>query len=324
MKKNKKLLFFTFISLLCAFTNAQEKPVVWASAPSETDKLTGTVTIGGEVVKVTAVVTSDKDTPYTFQTENNKIIKNQTEENYDRFYQKKLDVNNSTEYMYLDSSSKDYPNIITITFDKDVVITEFGVTDITRSENSFSDAYVLEGYDFDFSDYHLNNSDKANVTANSVSFESGYLSGSDGREENWVRHYGHNLLPKGSPLVMKYIGDVKKDGETGVSNVFTAIAVKVSEDVCYAQPASGEAKQTFVGVSTLKRNTEEWLPQNLGAYLDIESKDKGFIITRVADPAQIQSPENGMMVWDTTDKCIKLYNENRSPKWNCIKQGCNK
>ena len=331
MKKKKNLLFFTFISLSCIFLSAQDKPVVWEST-NRADEVNGTVIIGGETVNVTAVVTANEGTGLDYSDgENNKIIIDVEKEKGTKpdSYKKNLDVNTDREYLYLSAGATNTPNIITFIFDKDVVITELGMADVTRTTRYFSDAYVLEGYPFDFVDFNMDKKKFGNVTPNSLTFNKKYTSkkNGEGRKTNWVRHYGHNILPKGSPLVVKYTGEAKGRGKGGVSNVYTAIAIKVSEDICYGSKAKGTAAPTLVGVSTLKRNTEEWLPQNLGAYLNIESKDKGFIITRIADPTQIQSPENGMIVWDTTDKCIKLYSDKGntgSANWHCIKQGCDK
>ena len=42
----------------------------------------------------------------------------------------------------------------------------------------------------------------------------------------------------------------------------------------------------------------------------IESNTKGFVITRIAKAnlGNITKPVEGMMVFDTTDKCLKIFN----------------
>lgn len=88
---------------------------------------------------------------------------------------------------------------------------------------------------------------------------------------------------------------------------------------------TGTPRTTSIGISTLNRNTENWLSDNsqnkLGAYVTLESKEKGFVITRNANPSTgIANPKEGMMVWDTTEKCLKLYD---GTQWKCVKKGCN-
>ncbi len=56
-----------------------------------------------------------------------------------------------------------------------------------------------------------------------------------------------------------------------------------------------------------------------GAALEIESTNKGLVITRVANTAAITNPVNGMMVYDLSTQCIKFY---ENGVWsNCINTG---
>lgn len=100
--------------------------------------------------------------------------------------------------------------------------------------------------------------------------------------------------------------------------------------------SSGVPRHTNIGISTLNRDMENWLNKNknrgpgnpslgvqnkLGAYLTLESKEKGFAITRNSNPSKnIINPQEGMIVWDTREECLKIYN---GSKWKCISQGCN-
>ncbi|MFA7686227.1 MAG: hypothetical protein WCY25_00010 [Moheibacter sp.] len=90
---------------------------------------------------------------------------------------------------------------------------------------------------------------------------------------------------------------------------------------CAEDPASGTALTSIVGISTLNNQPEGW-PENIpNGYLVLQSKDKGFVITRVpnTNPGTIASPVEGMLVYDETDDCIKLYN---GTIWNCIEPYC--
>lgn len=63
-------------------------------------------------------------------------------------------------------------------------------------------------------------------------------------------------------------------------------------------------------------------PQDLNnAFVILRSKEKGFVITRIANPETAIGTNaiEGMIVYDTNDDCIKLYN---GTTWNCIIQSC--
>ncbi|MCE3074614.1 DUF4347 domain-containing protein [Chryseobacterium gwangjuense] len=69
------------------------------------------------------------------------------------------------------------------------------------------------------------------------------------------------------------------------------------------------------------RSSNNWPHDVNNGFLALESNDKGFVITRLSDPeTAITQPVEGMIVYDTDDNCIKLYN---GTSWNCIQQTCN-
>jgi len=58
-------------------------------------------------------------------------------------------------------------------------------------------------------------------------------------------------------------------------------------------------------------------------FIAIESRNKGFVITRVANTSVIANPVIGMLVYDLSNSptpCVKLYNGNI---WKCIEKDCN-
>lgn len=86
---------------------------------------------------------------------------------------------------------------------------------------------------------------------------------------------------------------------------------------------------TKVGI-TVQKKQNEW-PENIpNGFITLESREKGFVITRVStagddsgaplasDP--ITDPKEGMIIYDIADKCVKLFN---GKIWNCIKKSCN-
>jgi len=61
-------------------------------------------------------------------------------------------------------------------------------------------------------------------------------------------------------------------------------------------------------------------PANVpNGHVVIESKNKGFVITRVSSSAAIVNPVEGMLIYDIAAGCVKLYN---GTVWNCLAKDC--
>jgi|GEM_PF-1992071 len=88
---------------------------------------------------------------------------------------------------------------------------------------------------------------------------------------------------------------------------------------------------TKIGI-TVQQKLNGW-PENIpNGFIALESKTKGFVITRVGHVGNgtngaansmeddIETAREGMLVYDIQDKCIKLYN---GEKWKCIEKSCN-
>lgn len=75
-----------------------------------------------------------------------------------------------------------------------------------------------------------------------------------------------------------------------------------------------------VGISTKTHNNIKW-PHNIpNGFITLNSKEKGFVITRIENINKIKDPKEGMLIYDINDKCIKLHN---GSNWKCIEQKCN-
>lgn len=75
---------------------------------------------------------------------------------------------------------------------------------------------------------------------------------------------------------------------------------------------------TKIGI-TIQTKQSGW-PENIpNGAVALESKTKGFVITRTTS-ASIANPVEGMLIYDTTDRCIKLYN---GTVWHCVVRSCN-
>jgi len=79
---------------------------------------------------------------------------------------------------------------------------------------------------------------------------------------------------------------------------------------------------TSLGISSRDiRSTPNWPKDVPNGFITMESNNKGFVITRMNSPeTAVTNPTAGMLVYDTTQNCLKLYN---GTSWKCIKQTCN-
>ena len=83
---------------------------------------------------------------------------------------------------------------------------------------------------------------------------------------------------------------------------------------------------TETGITLLKRagagNSDNWPMIRKSGHIALESNTKGFVITRMPTTGliNIASPQEGMMIFDTTAKCLKIYSDG---SWKCFNTpGC--
>ncbi|MBS1572658.1 MAG: hypothetical protein JST62_09715, partial [Bacteroidetes bacterium] len=98
---------------------------------------------------------------------------------------------------------------------------------------------------------------------------------------------------------------------------------------CY-KPATLDAGNTYPtqqGITALGRagaNNSNWPMVRQSAWTALESKEKGFVVNRVATTAalaNITNPVEGMMVYDIEAKCLKVYTikeGDTNPAWWCM------
>ncbi|MBN9337500.1 MAG: hypothetical protein J0I88_06590 [Chryseobacterium sp.] len=86
---------------------------------------------------------------------------------------------------------------------------------------------------------------------------------------------------------------------------------------------SGTTSDTKMGITSIGRagtdaNANNWPMVRKGGYIALESNKKPFVISRVstAGLANITNPVEGMMVYDTTENCLKIY-VNSIIGWKC-------
>lgn len=90
---------------------------------------------------------------------------------------------------------------------------------------------------------------------------------------------------------------------------------------CYDLPnTTGTSTDTTHGITLLNRagaDNGNWPMIRKGGHTALESNIKGFVITRMTTTQinAIVSPQEGMMVYDTIAKCLKLYD---GTVWSCF------
>lgn len=76
---------------------------------------------------------------------------------------------------------------------------------------------------------------------------------------------------------------------------------------------------TKIGITVQERKTT-WPESIPNGFIALESKEKGFVITRVQNSTLIADPKPGMLIYDKDAQCVKLYN---GTIWKCLSRSCN-
>ncbi|APD06044.1 hypothetical protein UJ101_00497 [Flavobacteriaceae bacterium UJ101] len=123
-----------------------------------------------------------------------------------------------------------------------------------------------------------------------------------------------NLTPPATAVSMNLDDDSK--------NIYTYTEVVVT--TCSKSPlTTGTPEVTKAGISTLSQTpTDNWPLDVNNGFIVLESTNKGFVVTRhtTAELSNIENPIEGMLIYDTTAKCLKLY---KNGAWTCVKKSCN-
>lgn len=97
--------------------------------------------------------------------------------------------------------------------------------------------------------------------------------------------------------------------------------VNIVECVCYNPANTSQAGlDTKVGITSLNRagaELDNWPMVRKSGFIALESNSKGFVVNRFStlELENITSPQEGMMVFDTDEKCLKLYSDG---EWRCF------
>lgn len=134
-------------------------------------------------------------------------------------------------------------------------------------------------------------------------------------------YIGTDLLP--IPLTIDYSLDSdSEDICLGSATYYANGEVEIPFcNFCTKPPVGGDAELSSIGISTFKDQISGW-PQNVAnGFLVLESSSKGLVLTRTkASDIPSDKLVEGMIIFDTEEKCIRIYN---GVEWNCIKRACN-
>ena len=132
---------------------------------------------------------------------------------------------------------------------------------------------------------------------------------------------------QGVPIVVNSGGtaDIGSDQGQGVGSSANAA---INSCICYNDPnIASTGIATKHGITLLNRagaDNGNWPMLRNSAHTVLESNTKGFVITRLptADFVNITNPVDGMMVYDTTAKCLKIYTVDdvtpANSAWSCF------
>ncbi len=144
-----------------------------------------------------------------------------------------------------------------------------------------------------------------------------------------VNYAGYNLNTSTNPSNLAGLAD-NTDGTSDIGQAVGTAYNSASRDVecgrCFRPPATtGTALPTNHGITALGRagsGTTDWPVRINGAYTVLDAKTKGFVINRLPTTALSSiTAVVGMMVYDTTENCLKMYD---GTGWYCYsKQTCN-
>lgn len=123
----------------------------------------------------------------------------------------------------------------------------------------------------------------------------------------------------GVPLLVNTGGAADIGGDVG-QGIGSSQNASINSCYCTQNPTLGTPDGfTQIGI-TAQQKQAVW-PENIpNGFIALESKTKGFVITRVQNDSNITDPKEGMLIYDIDAQCVKLYN---GLSWKCIERSCN-
>ncbi|WP_123983566.1 hypothetical protein [Chryseobacterium sp. G0201] len=143
----------------------------------------------------------------------------------------------------------------------------------------------------------------------------------------------NRILVQGTKITGKWV--FNHDFDTENEKRYITFAT-VENTICYKPGAivtsENPALISKIGISSLTRvgsqNADNWPAVRKGAWLVLEARTKGFVVNRLSfnasgNPVGIPEADfvEGMLVYDTTNKCLKMYTSQDGGTtfaWSCI------
>ncbi|MBD8084288.1 GEVED domain-containing protein [Chryseobacterium caseinilyticum] len=179
---------------------------------------------------------------------------------------------------------------------------------------------ALEGDENVTSSMLVNAAPGLSVGTNSTALNKNLCAGTGCRDANGIP----NVVNSGGAADIG--GDLGQGTGTSI-NALIQDAVCLIPPFCYKPAATGTALETKHGITALARAAESnsnWPMVRSGAWTALESKEKGFVVNRVATTAGLSSitnPIEGMMVYDQEAACLKVYTIKEgetAAAWHCM------
>lgn len=128
-----------------------------------------------------------------------------------------------------------------------------------------------------------------------------------------------NTVPYNATSPNTVVVSQRLTGPTSISG--RTAGLKIGSCICF-NPANttGAGTDTKTGITLLQRAGAEsgnWPMVRKSGHIALESNSQGMVVTRIPTTqlARIASPQEGMMVYDTTEQCLKIYADNA---WRCF------
>ena len=108
-------------------------------------------------------------------------------------------------------------------------------------------------------------------------------------------------------------------GNAGSLISFCSGSLVPFEGSCTKPSTATGLTEESLSLITTQQKSITWAQDVPNGWLVLESKTKGFVITRVADSTIISEPKEGMLIYDESASCVKLYD---GTKWGCLDRNC--
>ena len=109
----------------------------------------------------------------------------------------------------------------------------------------------------------------------------------------------------------------------GGQSIGNAYNMSINDCICYkpANNSTQNIKDTNIGITTVSKDSD-WPQKRKGGFIALESKSKGLVINRLSTTEidAIANPTVGMIVYDITIHCLKIYGKYpgiASNQWHC-------